>query len=62
MSAQSTNDALAKLFGLPRLTQKAVILLRGGQPPVIRITRLLRDDEEGVRQVTEKFEIRKVEE
>jgi len=56
---QTTNDVLAKLFNLPRLTKRAVIVLRGDGPPSIRVTRLLLDKDD-VRQVTERFELRKV--
>lgn len=56
---RKTNDALAKLFNLPKLTQKAVIVLRGDGPPVIRVTRLMIEDDD-VRQITERFELRKV--
>ena len=54
-----TNKALAKLFNLPKLAQKAVIVLRFDHPPVIRVTRLMIDDDD-VRQITERFELRKV--
>lgn len=54
-----TNDALAKLFNLPKLTQRAVIVLRGDGPPMIRVTRLL-IGEDDVRQITERFELWKI--
>lgn len=54
-----TNNALADLFNLPKLTQKAVIVLRGGGPPIVRVTRLLIEDDD-VRQITERFELQKV--
>ena len=56
---KETNNALAKLFNLPRLTQKAVIVLRGDGPPLLRVTRLMIEDDD-VRQITERFELRKV--
>jgi hypothetical protein len=55
-----TNTALADLFNLPKLTQKAVIILRGGGHPIVRVTRML-IEEDDVRQITERFELRKVE-
>lgn len=54
-----TNEALANLFNLPRMTQRAVIVLRGDGPPLIRVTRLLIEDGD-VRQITERFELVKV--
>lgn len=54
-----TNAALAKLFNLPRLTQRAVIVLRGDGPPMLRVTRLMIEQDD-VRQITERFELRKV--
>lgn len=54
-----TNEALAKLFNLPRMTQRAVIVLRGDGPPLIRVTRLLIDADD-VRQITERFELVRV--
>lgn len=54
-----TNNALAKLFNLPRLTQKAVIVLRCDGPTLLRVTRLMIEDDD-VRQITERFELRKV--
>jgi hypothetical protein len=56
-----TNNSLAKIFGLPKMTQRAVIVMRGDGPPIIRLTRLLIDiDGDDYRQITERFELRKI--
>jgi len=51
---KETNNALAKLFNLPKFTQKAVIVLRGDAPPVVRITQQIICDDD-ISQITERF-------
>lgn len=54
-----TNEALARLFNLPRMTERAVVVIRCDGPPLIRVTRWLIEDDD-IRQITERFEIVKV--
>ena len=54
-----TNEALARLFNLPRMTERAVVVIRCDGPPLIRVTRRLIEDDD-IRQITERFELVKV--
>lgn len=54
------NKALAEILGLPGNTQSAVLLMRAGHIPVMRVTTILLDDG-GVRRATERFTLQKKE-
>lgn len=59
MSYHKTNETLATLFNLPKMTQRAVIVIRADGPPLIRVTRLMIDRDD-FRQISERFELRKI--